>query len=101
MKDESLVEFGGGRDLSAVLTLLPLHITPLCQPCCSQTAFPKTRFQGRARFPLQTLLLPAGGGLDPDQGEYSAHSPQPYLCRHGDVRNRSQVSVGISAGTRS
>lgn len=100
-KADSLVEFSGGRDLPAVLTLLPLHITPLCHPCCTQTAFPKTRFQGRAWFILQALLLRAGGGLDSEQGEYSAHSPQRSLCRHGDVRNRIQVSVGISASTRS
>lgn len=79
MKAESLVEFGSCRNLPAVLTLVPLHTTPLCQPCCSESAFPKTRFQGWAQFILQTLLPPAGGGLDPEQEE-SAHSPQ---CRVG------------------
>lgn len=78
MKAESLVEFGSCRNLPAVLTLVPLHTTPLCQPCCSESAFPKTRFQGWAQFILQTLLPPAGGGLDPEQEE-SAHSQ----CRVG------------------
>lgn len=38
-------EFGGGRDLLAVLTLLPWLIAPLRQPCCACTAFPGTRLQ--------------------------------------------------------
>lgn len=71
-------ELNGSRDLPAVLTLLPLHIAPLCQPCCAHTALPETRLQGQAQIILQTLYLPFGGGSEDnsEQEEYSAYVPQ-------------------------